>query len=69
MVRKEESGGSKKKQRPDLEPDTMELEKKREKDSFLNLREGAFVQDTEGLNHTHSVFDKTAVFHVGSRGE
>lgn len=45
-------------------PDTMELEKERERGASLNRQKGIFDRPEEGLNKTQSVFDRTAIFHV-----
>ena len=49
--------------------DTMEFEKKNKDMMFINNEKGIFAGHIhEGINNNKSVFDKTAVFHVG-KGE
>lgn len=52
------------KQKPDWEPDSMELEQKRARAADLNRQMSIFDRSEQGLNRTQSVFDRTAVFHV-----
>ena len=57
--------------KPSLEPefyaDTMELEKKKDDFMFMNKEKGIFAEGvSDGINRDRSIFDKTAVFHVGS---
>lgn len=63
-AKEKEQPEEKKKPGWDTEPDTMELEKKRERGAFLNRERGLFADDADGLNRTRSVFERTAVFHV-----
>jgi hypothetical protein len=55
--------------KPEIDPypDTLEMEKNRERSSSLNRQEGVFAQPRQGLNRTQSIFEKTAVFHVEDR--
>lgn len=51
-------------QKPDWEPDSMELEQERARAAALNRQTGIFDRLEQGLNRTQSVFEQTAVFHV-----
>lgn len=47
--------------------DTMELEKKKDDMLFLNKQKGVFVGEaSDGLNRNKNIFDRTALFHVGT---
>lgn len=63
-AKEKEQPEDKKKPEWDTEPDTLELEKKRERGAYLNRDKGLFAEAADGLNRTQSVFERTAVFHA-----